>query len=125
MRRCGAQRRQVSAEEGAAFAAEHGLVFMETSAKTAHNVEEAFINTARAIHTKIEQGVFDVSNEVRPRLTVRRVSAQQPAMLPFLTRRPPPQTYGIKVGYGAGGAAGSGNVRLDGSAPAAAKSSCC
>ena len=55
----------MSAEEGAAFAAEHGLVFMETSAKTAHNVEEAFINTARAIYTKIEQGVFDVSNEVR------------------------------------------------------------
>lgn len=60
-----AQRRQVSTEEGAAFATEHGLVFMETSAKTAHNVEEAFINTARAIHGKIEQGVFDVSNEVR------------------------------------------------------------
>ena len=57
----------MSAEEGAAFAAEHGLVFMETSAKTAHNVEEAFINTARAIYTKIEQGVFDVSNEVRRR----------------------------------------------------------
>jgi Ras-related protein Rab-2A len=31
----------VSTEEGEAFAAEHGLVFMETSAKTAHNVEEA------------------------------------------------------------------------------------
>jgi len=61
----GEQRRQVSAEEGAAFAAEHDLVFMETSAKTAHNVEEAFINTARAIYGKIEQGVFDVSNEVR------------------------------------------------------------
>ena len=55
----------MSAEEGAAFAAEHDLVFMETSAKTAHNVEEAFINTARAIYGKIEQGVFDVSNEVR------------------------------------------------------------
>jgi hypothetical protein len=35
------------------------------------------------------------------------------------------QTYGIKVGYGAGGPAGSGNVRLDGAAPAAAKSGCC
>ena len=35
------------------------------------------------------------------------------------------QTYGIKVGYGAGGPAGGGNVRLDGAAPAAAKSSCC
>jgi len=30
---------------------------METSAKTAHNVEEAFIHTARKIYEKIEQGV--------------------------------------------------------------------
>ena len=36
-------------EEGEAFAREHGLIFMETSAKTAANVEEAFINTAREI----------------------------------------------------------------------------
>jgi GTPase SAR1 family protein len=33
-------RRAVSTEEGAQFAKEHGLVFMETSAKTAQNVEE-------------------------------------------------------------------------------------
>jgi hypothetical protein len=26
---------------------------------------QAFINTARAIYNKIEQGVFDVSNEAR------------------------------------------------------------
>jgi GTPase SAR1 family protein len=50
-------RRAVTTEEGEAFAREHGLVFMETSAKTAHNVEEAFIHTARKIYDKIEQGV--------------------------------------------------------------------
>ena len=33
-------RRAVSTEEGQEFAKEHGLVFLETSAKTAHNVEE-------------------------------------------------------------------------------------
>ena len=38
-------------------------MFLETSAKTALNVEEAFINTARAIHAKIASGAFDVSNE--------------------------------------------------------------
>ena len=39
-------------------------MFMETSAKTAANVEEAFINTAREIYQKIQDGVFDVTNEV-------------------------------------------------------------
>merc|ERR1712108_49227 len=45
-------RRDVKREEGEAFAREHGLVFMETSAKTAANVEEAFINTAREIYDR-------------------------------------------------------------------------
>lgn len=58
-------RRAVSTEEGEQFAKEHGLVFMETSARTAANVEEAFIGTARRIYDKINDGVFDVSNEVR------------------------------------------------------------
>lgn len=57
-------RRAVSTEEGEQFAKEHGLVFLETSAKTAHNVEDAFINTARKIYEKIDTGIFDVSNEV-------------------------------------------------------------
>ncbi len=37
---------------------------METSAKTAANVEEAFINTAKEIYQKIQEGVFDINNEV-------------------------------------------------------------
>ena len=56
-------RREVKKEEGEAFAREHGLVFMETSAKTAADVEEAFINTAREIYEKIQEGVFDINNE--------------------------------------------------------------
>lgn len=55
----------MSTEEGEQFAKEHGLIFLETSAKTAHNVEEAFVNTARAIYDKIQEGVIDVTNEVR------------------------------------------------------------
>ena len=35
-------RRDVKKEEGEAFAREHGLIFMETSAKTAANVEEVY-----------------------------------------------------------------------------------
>ncbi|KAK5831557.1 hypothetical protein PVK06_015355 [Gossypium arboreum] len=67
-----AHRRAVTTEEGQQFAKDHGLIFMEASAKTAQNVEEAFIKTASTIYTKIQDGVFDVSNE----------------------------SYGIKVGYG-------------------------
>ena len=99
-------RRAVSTEEGAAFAREHGLVFLEASAKTAHNVEDAFIGTARAIYSKIASGEFDVSNE----------------------------SYGIKVGYGAGGGgaggaggAGAGTIRPGegGGGGGARASSCC
>merc|ERR1712072_1312956 len=42
--------RQVAYEEGLRFAQENGLVFLETSAKTAANVEEAFLMTTRKIH---------------------------------------------------------------------------
>ena len=40
-------RRAVTTEEGEQFAKEHGLVFLETSAKTAHNVEEVCAPQAR------------------------------------------------------------------------------
>lgn len=38
------QRRQVSTEEGERFAKDNNLIFMETSAKTAFNVEEVSIS---------------------------------------------------------------------------------
>ncbi|ORX85488.1 ras-domain-containing protein [Basidiobolus meristosporus CBS 931.73] len=56
-------KRAVSKEEGEAFAKEHGLFFLETSAKTSANVEEAFINTAERIYEKIQSGVLNVKNE--------------------------------------------------------------
>eukprot|EP00984_Skeletonema_dohrnii_P027199 scaffold16692_cov84-Skeletonema_dohrnii-CCMP3373.AAC.2 len=91
-------RRAVSTEEGKAFADKHGLIFMETSAKTAYNVEQAFIGTAEEIHGNIVSGKIDVSNE----------------------------SYGIKVGMGAGGASGGG-VKLDSSARSGAQQGggCC
>merc|ERR1711879_752534 len=56
-------RRQVTPEEGQKFAQENGLLFLETSAKTAFNVEEAFIKPAQQIYEKIQKGIYDVSND--------------------------------------------------------------
>ncbi|KAH0626232.1 hypothetical protein JD844_001077 [Phrynosoma platyrhinos] len=57
-------RRAVQKEEGEAFAREHGMVFLETSARTATNVEEAFLSTAKAIYRKVQKGQFDLANEM-------------------------------------------------------------
>ncbi|EGD72945.1 GTP-binding protein yptV1 [Salpingoeca rosetta] len=57
-------KRQVPREEGERFARERGLLFIETSAKTAMNVEDAFTTTANKIYEKLQQGVFDARNEL-------------------------------------------------------------
>eukprot|EP00469_Lotharella_globosa_P005857 CAMPEP_0167792476 /NCGR_PEP_ID=MMETSP0111_2-20121227/12582_1 /TAXON_ID=91324 /ORGANISM="Lotharella globosa, Strain CCCM811" /LENGTH=214 /DNA_ID=CAMNT_0007685399 /DNA_START=60 /DNA_END=704 /DNA_ORIENTATION=- len=56
-------RRQVSYKEGEQFAQQNGLIFLETSAKTAANVNEAFCATARQIYKNIENGTYDTTNE--------------------------------------------------------------
>jgi Ras-related protein Rab-2A len=96
-------RRAVSTEEGRAFANANGLLFLETSAKTAYNVETAFLKTAEEIHAKITSGEIDVSNE----------------------------SHGIKLGLGSssssgGGASGGGTgvPGLSDNAPAR-QSGCC
>ena len=52
--KCDLDKRQVSKEEGERFAKENGLIFMETSAKTAENVEEAFLETSKSIYENIQ-----------------------------------------------------------------------
>ena len=58
------ERREVSTAEGEEFAKKHNLLFLETSAKTAMNVEEAFMVVARKIHENINAGVYDLSSDV-------------------------------------------------------------
>ncbi|XP_041355669.1 ras-related protein Rab-8A-like [Gigantopelta aegis] len=48
-------RRQVSKERGEQLAIEHGIKFMETSAKASINVEEAFFTLARDIKLKMDR----------------------------------------------------------------------
>ena len=52
-------KRQVQTEEGQALADKNGLLFLETSAKTAVNVSEAFINSAQKILEMIQKTGID------------------------------------------------------------------
>jgi GTPase SAR1 family protein len=47
--------REVSKDEGAALARSFGCFFIETSAKTAHNVELVFTNLIRALRSKQQE----------------------------------------------------------------------
>jgi Ras-related protein Rab-2A len=93
------EKREVAYEEGEKFAQDNGLIFLETSAKTAQNVEEAFLKTAQKIYENIQSGAYDLSND----------------------------SYGIKVGMPAGATStGLGATRrLDGGASTQSSSSCC
>ena len=62
-------KRQVTYEEGESFAKENGLMFLETSAKTAYNVVEAFNLSAQAIMNNIEKtGVDPTDNKNKVKL---------------------------------------------------------
>ena len=56
--------RKVSYEEGSKFAKDNGLVFMEVSAKTAYQVEDAFKKNSENLLEKIEKGVIDIKKDV-------------------------------------------------------------
>ena len=61
--------REVSTKEAEMWAKEEGLLFVEASAKSGENVEEAFLQAAIDILGKIRRGVFDdnrVSNVTSP-----------------------------------------------------------
>lgn len=56
-------RRQVPREDGERFAEQHGLMFIETSAKESLNVDEAFMLASNAIYEKVKAGKIDLTTE--------------------------------------------------------------
>lgn len=51
-------RRAVLKSEGEEFAKEHGLIFIEASAKTADGVDPAFLQTAELVYEKMTSGKY-------------------------------------------------------------------
>ena len=91
------EKREVSFEEGEKFAQENGLIFLETSAKTAQNVEEAFLKTAQKIYDNIQTGAYDLSND----------------------------THGIKVGMPAGAQTGVRRIEQTAQNSGSTTGGCC
>lgn len=69
--------REVSFEEANNFAQENGLLYIETSAKTGNNIQEAFQMTVRKIIEKIENGSVD-ANDVESGVKVQYIPPVPP-----------------------------------------------
>ena len=65
--------REITQEEGESFAKERGFKYMETSAKSGSNVDEAFNEVACQVMEKVHNGQIDLSQK----------------HLPFLKNKPP------------------------------------
>ena len=57
------EERQVTFAEGEEFAKDNGMLFFEASAKTGHNIEQVFEQSAIEIARKIEENCYDLTNE--------------------------------------------------------------
>ena len=135
----------MTTEEGEQFAKEHGLIFLETSARTAHNVEDVSVSYCLALPHEPVPHCFNPSCRhlsTRPRRStakskmefstyrMRWASLHDPVYFHnnnshlILSSLAPSQSYGIKVGYGAGASGQPGTGAKVGEEPKKA-SGCC
>lgn len=56
------EQREVSFEEASRFAQENNLSYVETSAKTGQNVQEAFVRAANKVYENIQKGLVAADN---------------------------------------------------------------
>ena len=76
-----ASQREVTQEEAADYAATNDVQYFETSAKTATNVDAAFVDVARSVLAKIQDGRIDVatlggpSNRTNPSAALANAAA--------------------------------------------------
>ena len=56
-------KREVSIEEGEAFAKSHNMIFLETSAKTGDNINKIFEKSVKQISKNISENVYDLGND--------------------------------------------------------------
>lgn len=103
------KKREVTASEAREWAAKNGvLAYVETSAKSGHNVEAAFAGVAERIFENINAGRYDLND--------RRSGVKGPG----------PGTGGGGVGGGGGGGgAGARVVQLSADAGRSAGGVCC
>ena len=56
-------KREVSYEEGEAYAKAHKMLFLEASAKTGHNINAIFERSVKQIAKNISNNVYDLDND--------------------------------------------------------------
>ncbi|KZS08574.1 Rab protein [Daphnia magna] len=89
--------RQVSFLEASQFAQENDLMFLEASALTGENVEEAFLQCAKSILSKVETGELDpnrLGSGIQHGETAIRRFQRQSSSTPSMN---PPSCSGCKI----------------------------
>lgn len=94
-----AHRRAVSTEEGEQFAKEHGLIFMEASAKTAQNVEEVTIYYIYTVEFVLHELEFFISFNSLPLSSYLYISNGDDFWFRLLSRLLQPYTRRFRMEF--------------------------